>query len=229
MSNHENQSKLVAKAEPSKAAKKRQRDYSKSSKVMGVSFTGNPDDGLVVNALEEQDFANLFNCDDWEQACLLVGQLNTVLTRQECDDRIPMQDLRYLMASLVRDLKPQDAVERMLVTQMVATHLAQMRTAAKLASAQQLNFMQTYEAGYNRLARTFAAQMEALRKHRHGGKQTVTVQHVNVEDGGQAIVGNVSRGGAKRDPTKTPCTQPTKPRVVPPGQSGQGIPARHQQ
>ena len=195
MTDQEPKSTDVAKAEPSKAAKKRQRDYSKSSRVMGVSFTGNSDDGLVVNALEEQDLANLFNCDDWEQACLLVGQLNTVLTRQESDDRIPMQDLRYLMASLVRDLKPQDAVERMLVTQMIATHVAQMRAAERLARTQQLNLMQTYEAGYNRLARTFTAQMEALRKHRHGGKQTVTVQHVNVEDGGQAIVGNVSKGG----------------------------------
>jgi hypothetical protein len=37
--------------------------------------------------------------------------------------------------------------------------------------------------------------MEALRKHRNGGKQTVTVQHVNVEDGGQAIVGDVQSGG----------------------------------
>ena len=49
-----------------------------------------------------------------------------------------------------------------------------------------------------------------LRKHRNGGKQTVTVQHVNVEDGGQAIVGNVDAGGGvimksdgnPMDPTK---------------------------
>jgi hypothetical protein len=39
-------------------------------------------------------------------------------------------------------------------------------------------------------------RLEALRKHRNGGvKQTVTVQHVNVEDGGQAIVSNVQAGG----------------------------------
>jgi hypothetical protein len=42
--------------------------------------------------------------------------------------------------------------------------------------------------------------MDALRKHRDGGKQVVRVQNVNVEGGGQAIVGNVQTGeraGAK--------------------------------
>jgi len=36
--------------------------------------------------------------------------------------------------------------------------------------------------------------MEALNKYRTGGKQTIQVQHVNVNEGGQAIVGNVNKG-----------------------------------
>jgi hypothetical protein len=55
--------------------------------------------------------------------------------------------------------------------------------------------MQAHYSGYNKLARTYSMQMETLRKHRNGGKQTVTVQHVNVEGGGQAVVGNVQTGG----------------------------------
>ena len=43
-----------------------------------------------------------------------------------------------------------------------------------------------------KLARTYAAQMETLKKCRRGGEQTVNVKHVHVQDGGQAIVGNVS-------------------------------------
>jgi hypothetical protein len=46
----------------------------------------------------------------------------------------------------------------------------------------------------NKLARTFAAQVEALKKYRSPGEQTIKVQHVTVNDGGQAIVGNVNRG-----------------------------------
>ena len=51
------------------------------------------------------------------------------------------------------------------------------------------------ERAFNKLARTFAAQVEALRRHRTGGEQKVTVEHVTVNEGGQAIVGNVSHGG----------------------------------
>ena len=49
------------------------------------------------------------------------------------------------------------------------------------------------ERALNKLARTFAAQVEALKRYRTGGEQTVTVQHVSVSDGGQAIVGNVTQ------------------------------------
>ena len=37
--------------------------------------------------------------------------------------------------------------------------------------------------------------MEALKRYRTGGEQTVTVQHVNVGEGGQAIVGNLTQEG----------------------------------
>ena len=46
----------------------------------------------------------------------------------------------------------------------------------------------------NKLARTFAAQTEALKKYRSGGEQRITVQHVTVNDGGQAVVGNINTG-----------------------------------
>ncbi len=41
--------------------------------------------------------------------------------------------------------------------------------------------------------RTFATQMETLKRYRTGGEQKVTVQHVSVSEGGQAIVGNVTQ------------------------------------
>jgi hypothetical protein len=38
----------------------------------------------------------------------------------------------------------------------------------------------------NKLARTFAAQVEALKNYRSKGEQRIVVQHVNVGEGGQA-------------------------------------------
>jgi hypothetical protein len=46
--------------------------------------------------------------------------------------------------------------------------------------------------GLTKLMRTYAAQMEALKRYRSGGEQKMTVQHVHVAEGGQAIVGNVN-------------------------------------
>jgi len=55
--------------------------------------------------------------------------------------------------------------------------------------------MLSAERAFNKLARTFAAQVEALKRYRTGGEQKVTVEHVTVNEGGQAIVGNVRHGG----------------------------------
>ena len=105
------------------------------------------------------------------------------------------EDRRGFMPAIVRDIAPRDGIERMLAVQMATTHVALIRQGKRMAHAEQLPQFEAHERAYNRLARSFAAQVEALRKHRNGGKQTVTVQHVNVADGGQAIVGNVQTGG----------------------------------
>ena len=43
----------------------------------------------------------------------------------------------------------------------------------------------------NKLSRTWATLLEALNRHRGKGQQKVTVEHVHVHAGGQAVVGNV--------------------------------------
>jgi hypothetical protein len=47
----------------------------------------------------------------------------------------------------------------------------------------------------NKLSRTYATLLEALNRHRGKGQQKVTVEHVHVHEGGQAIVGNVETKG----------------------------------
>jgi len=46
----------------------------------------------------------------------------------------------------------------------------------------------------NKLLRTFNTQVETLKRYRSKGEQKVMVEHVHVHQGGQAIVGNVTRG-----------------------------------
>jgi hypothetical protein len=46
-----------------------------------------------------------------------------------------------------------------------------------------------------KLLRTYTMQMEALLRYRGKGEQKMTVEHVHVYQGGQAIVGAVHQGG----------------------------------
>jgi hypothetical protein len=96
------------------------------------------------------------------------------------------------MLSVIRGIAPKDEVEAMLAAQMGAIHMATMTFARRLNHADNIPRQDSAERAFNRLARTFAAQMEALKRYRNGGEQRVTVQHVVVNEGGQAIVGTVS-------------------------------------
>jgi type III secretory pathway component EscR len=53
-----------------------------------------------------------------------------------------------------------------------------------------------FERSLNKLARTYTTQLETLKRYRTGGEQKVTVRHVLVNDGGQAIVGNVAQAAS---------------------------------
>jgi hypothetical protein len=106
------------------------------------------------------------------------------------------------MLSIVKGIQPRDQVEAMLAAQMGAVHLATMTFARRLAHVDNVPQQDSAERAFNKLARTFAAQMEALKNYRSKGEQKMTVQHVHVADGGQAIVGNVnspSEGGGARE------------------------------
>ena len=47
----------------------------------------------------------------------------------------------------------------------------------------------------NKLSRTYATLVEALNRHRGKGQQKVTVEHVHVHAGGQAVVGVIAPPG----------------------------------
>jgi hypothetical protein len=55
----------------------------------------------------------------------------------------------------------------------------------------------------NKLSRTYAVLLDALNHHRGKGQQKVTVEHVHVHSGGQAVVGMVETpGGGSQQKSK---------------------------
>ena len=78
---------------------------------------------------------------------------------------------------------------------MVATHAAALDLLGRALRAEYRHTLQDSGNLAVKLLRTFTMQMEALNRHRgKASKQTVTVEHVPVHAGGQAVFGAVSTG-----------------------------------
>jgi hypothetical protein len=106
------------------------------------------------------------------------------------------------LAAAFRGIRPQDSLEGMLATQMVAVHTMAMTCMGRAARQDQSDL--GVEVNLNRatkLMRTFVILTEALGRYRAKGEQKMLVEHVHVHKGGQAIVGQVSlkrKGGQER-------------------------------
>jgi hypothetical protein len=145
---------------------------------------------LLMEALGTKDL-DFFNA-------LLLGQLAHVGSKGSSVDE---QGVNFLL-STIKGIKPRDQVEAMLAAQMAAVHMATMTFARRLAHVDNIPQQDSAERAFNKLTRTFTIQMEALKRYRTGGEQKVTVQHVTVGEGGQAIVGNVTQGRREAAPDK---------------------------
>jgi hypothetical protein len=135
----------------------------------------------------------------------LIRQLAHANSREGKVDEIAFR----LMFSVIKGIEPKDQLEAMLAAQMAAVHQVTMKLAARL------NLVERAEpqdiAAFNKFVRTFATQLEALKRYRTGGEQKVTVQHVSVNEGGQAIVGHVTHTARETAPEKVVDSAPAHP------------------
>jgi len=115
-----------------------------------------------------------------------------------------MDRIKFCVA-VIEGIEPRDQIVARLAAQMACVHMATMTFSRPLAHVENIPQQDAAERAFNKLARTFAAQVEALKRYRSAGEQTVRVEHVTVNEGGQAIVGNVATG-RRGFPQKTEAT-----------------------
>ena len=96
--------------------------------------------------------------------------------------------------AMIEAAAPKDEIEAALAVQMAACHVAAMAVLAKMdvAFATERR-VAAFGSAAARLMRAYATQVEVLRRLRSGGHQYVRVEHVHVNDGGQAVIGNVKK------------------------------------
>jgi len=144
-----------------------------------------------------RDKENLSGSDAAEFSFVLANQVAGALAYGADPDPVMKGTQQLAAFAALAGARPADPLEGMLAAQMVAVHDAAMSCLRRANVPGQ-----TFEARRmnldmaNRLSRTYATLLEALDKRRGKGQpQVVRVERVNVEAGGQAIVGAVSHPG----------------------------------
>ena len=135
--------------------------------------------------------ADAFGTGDTDFRNGLLGQLADLATS---GNKVDVAALNFAI-SVVKDIKPEDQLEAMLGAQMGAVHTVTMTLANRLNNVDDIRQFDSAVRAFNKLVRTFTMQLDALKRYRRKADQTVRVERVIVNDGGQAIVGNMNQGG----------------------------------
>jgi hypothetical protein len=163
------------------------------------------------NPVGDNDKATAVVADDWEDTLKRVGgsqsdDWNHVLGNQaiqslwikQSDNEVRERQYNAAIAGLI-GIAPQDEIEGMIAAQLIAAHNATMECYRRaMIGEQTLEGRRDNLSQANKLSRTYAVLLDALNRYRgKEGQQKVTVEHVDVHAGGQAVVGMVEspRGG----------------------------------
>jgi hypothetical protein len=131
--------------------------------------------------------------DDWNN--IIANQAVSALWLKNSDAE-EVKKRRHSAVDALIGIAPRDEFEGMIAAQLLASHNASMECYRRAMIGEQ-----TFEgrnenlAQANKLSRTYATLLEALNRHRGKGQQRVTVEHVHVHSGAQAVVGVVGTPG----------------------------------
>ena len=131
--------------------------------------------------------------DEFSQ--VLINQVGNALWRVQGSEKEQDQQIQAILAAMI-GIRPQDEIEGMMAAQLVAVHNVAMECLRRAMITEQSHIGREANLNQaNKLTRSYAALVESLNKYRGKGvsEQKITVQHVNVSEGGQAIVGNIEK------------------------------------
>jgi hypothetical protein len=133
------------------------------------------------------------NSDHWNN--VLINQAASSLWTANSDEATLAIQRGATVAALA-GIGPKDEIEAMMAAQLIAAHNAAMECYRRaMIGEQTFDGRRENLSQANKLSRTYAVLVEALNRHRGKGQQKVTVEHVHVYEGGQAIVGHVEGAG----------------------------------
>lgn len=143
-----------------------------------------------------------------------LNLLQTLLSILPSVSSLPEQEKLGAIASaleMLDGLSPTDTAERMLGLQMIAVHHAAIECLRRAHLPDQPTASRDYNLSHAlKFLSLYAKQLEALDRRRGKHPPKVTVEAVNVESGGQAVVGVVEGKATQSPPTATAETRAGK-------------------
>jgi hypothetical protein len=131
--------------------------------------------------------------DHWNN--ILVNQAIQTLWLKHSDQETRDRQMSATVAAM-GGIGPKGELEGMMAAQLLAAHNAAMECYRRaMVSEQTFEGRRENLSQANKLSRTYAVLLDALNHHRGKGQQKVTVEHVHVHSGGQAVVGMVETPG----------------------------------
>jgi hypothetical protein len=131
--------------------------------------------------------------DHWNN--ILANQTFQTLWLKHSDAETRDKQRSATVAALL-GISPKDELEGMMAAQLIAAHNAAMECYRRaMIGEQTLEGRSENLSQANKLSRTYSTLLEVLNRHRGKGQQKVTVEHVHVHAGGQAVVGTIETQG----------------------------------
>lgn len=129
---------------------------------------------------------------------ILQVQLIEAISIPNPHDEIDARKRKQAAIDALAGIAPKSEVEGMLAVQMVAAHFKMMECYRLATIPDQTNHGVEFNLrAAQRLSKLYIQLLSALNKHRGRGQQKITVEHLHVSHGGQAIVGPVDFGNSK--------------------------------
>lgn len=142
---------------------------------------------------------------------LITQAVSALWIPQSANEELRNEHIQSAIA-LLKGIKPENEIEGMLAAQMVASHSAAMECLRRAMIADQsFAGVEQNLKHAAKLMSIYARQIDALNKHRGKGQQKVTVEHVHVAAGGQAVVGNIE---ATAMPSRSGDQSGTAPKAI---------------
>lgn len=159
-----------------------------------VAWKGEPSGSTLASyELAFASFSAATGSADMGFASMIQSQIINALFKGKDDNNV---DTINSINAVLLSLNPKDEFEGMLCSRLIVLHDQYMEFMRRTT------FNGQTDAGIDlninrstKLMRLYNETLDALNKHRRKGEQKVTVQHINVREGGQAIVnGQLNQG-----------------------------------